>query len=227
MNLSSPLLRVGACVSMLAGCATADPTTASLVERPTLVAVGEAGPTVGDQSPHVPVAFRFADGRTVPLDREATAFVPRWRDGAALIDPERRLYEVSPDGRRRMLARGATGALTTDGEFLAYVYAPDTLADLRIHDGVAERTVARGLASIGVVRLGDPILFVGASPGGIIGVWASVDGEAQCLTNCDLRTGTPWMEHFVPPPTDASSFEITGTHVTWTDPEGARHEVAR
>jgi hypothetical protein len=171
------------------------------------------------------------DGSLRPIDREAIAFVPRWRSGAALVDPERRLYEVLPDGMRRMLVAGATGplAVSPDGHELAYVVAPDVFADLRVHDGASERTLASGLASIGDLRFsedGAQVAFVGAAPGGIVGVWIASQDGARCLTNCGLRAGADWQDHFLPPPSDADTFVIHLDTVGWTDPDGEPREIA-
>ncbi len=220
---------------LLAGCTAGEALGrggAALEERPVLVAVGPAsqGPQASDAVPAREVAFRMPDGSMRSVDRLAIAFVPRWRDGAALVDRERRLYEVRPDGQRRMLARGATGALAVsdDGSTLAYVIAPGVLGELRTSDGRTERVIARDLASIGTLRIaGDEVAFVGATPGGIAGVWVASVYEARCYTNCELRTGTEWQHLFMPPPIDASSFEVTRDVVSWMAPNGIRAEVTR
>lgn len=224
---------------MLAGCAGPEPGAQRALlgdetDAPTLVAlapVGSQPPEANDASPRFAVAFRMPDGTTRPVDREAIAFVPQWRSGAALVDPERRLYEVLPDGMRRMLVAGATGALAVspDRSELAYVVASDVLGDLRVHDGSTERTLASGLASIGNLRFsedGTLVAFVGASPGGIVGVWIAGQGGARCLTNCALRTGEDWQDRFVPPPSDADRFVLRVDTIGWTDPDGAEHEIA-
>jgi len=194
------------------GCTAAAPSHARLDEGPELVALEEMSETVMDEVPRARVGFAVPDGTPTELDRDAIAFVPRWRDGAALIDPERRLYQVWPNGERRMLVRGAI-TLATDGDRLAYVVIPDLLADLRVHDGETEHTLASGFASIGVLRVEpERVLFVGARPGGIAGVWIADRAGARCVTNCDLRTGElhegeHWLARYVPPPTDPSRLE--------------------
>ncbi len=221
--------------TVVSACAPSPPGRAAseLRDAPALVAVSEPtqGPPGSDAVPRVAVAFRMPDGATRPVDREATHFVPRWREGAALVDPERRLYEVRPDGTRRMLADGASGSLAVspDLELLVYAIARDVVGELRVHDGARERTLASGLASIGVLRIeGARVFFVGARPGGIAGVWtAALDGSgARCLTNCDLVTGTDWRARFVPPPSSPDAFELNGSTLAWRDPDGAQHEVA-
>lgn len=220
--------------ALLLGCTASEIEQArsSIAEGPRLVAIGAAseGPPGSDAIPSQRVAFRSGDGSTRPIDREAIAFVPRWRDGAALVDPGRLLYEVRPDGQRRMLASGASGALavSSDGALLAYVIAEDVLGELRVHDGAREHTIASGLASIGLLRIaGDRVAFVGGRPGGIAGVWiAPIDGAgARCVTNCDLVTGTDWQGRFVPPPISADTFELGAGTIAWIDPDGVRREA--
>lgn len=226
-------------VVLAAACTPPDDaaTRASLTEA-RLVAVGpaEPGPPGSDAVPHRPVAFRMPDGRTRPVDREAVAFVSRFASGAALVDPARRLYAVTPDGGRRMLAAGATGSLATSpgGDRLAYVVARGTTGELRIHDGQRARTLVAGLASVGVLRFdgaGERLFFVGGRPGGVVGVWTvGVDPErepaARCLSNCALRTGEPWGDRFVPPPSRPDAFTPEAGAVAWTDPDGGAHRVA-
>jgi hypothetical protein len=222
-------------LSTLLGCAAHEApgrVASAEIGAPTLVAIGEPSeaPPGSDAVPHRAVAFRMPDGSTRPVDREAVAFVSRWGTGAALVDPERRLYEVRPDGARRMLVAGASGSLAVspDGTLLVYVVARDVLGELRVHDGAQERTLAAGLASIGVLRVeGERVFFVGARSGGVVGVWtAALDGSgARCLTNCDLVTGTDFAARFVPPPSSPDAFERDGDVLAWRDPDGVRHEA--
>src|SRR5690606_31016248 len=104
-----------------------------------------------DFVPRRRVALRMPDGSSRALDREAIAFVPAWRGGAALVDPEGRLYEVGAAGTLRMLAAQATGELAVAGERLVYVIGSP--GELRVHDGREARTLASGLASIGGLRV--------------------------------------------------------------------------
>ncbi|MBX3274997.1 MAG: hypothetical protein KF729_32330 [Sandaracinaceae bacterium] len=195
------------CAWVLAGCAASSPSRAPLAEAGELVALEDVGPAVGDAPPRLRLAFRGADGALTPVALEAAAFVPRWREGGALVDPERRLYEVAPGGAPRMLAAGVT-ALASDGARLAYVVQRDLEVELRVDDGEGPRTWARGLSSAAMLRVdGARVRFVGAVPGGVAGVWwADADG-ARCVTNCALRTGEPWGDAFVPPPEDPSQLE--------------------
>lgn len=217
---------------LLAGCTPAAPSRAPLSEGPALEAIGPAveGPAGADARPRRRVAFVGPAGARTPIDREAIAFVPRWREGAALVDPRRRLYEVLPTGARRMLARGAVGplAVSQDAERLAFVTERGALAELHLHDGARDRRLLEGFASIGVLRFeGASIVFVGARPGGIAGLWVtSPDGAARCLTNCELRTGEPFLDRFVPPPVRAEAISVEGDDLRWTTPEGVIHEVS-
>lgn len=211
---------------LLMGCAAVEPASSAL-EAPRLVEVGVEPSRGPDDPPRSIVRF---EGAAQPVDRLAIAFVPRFGRGAALIDPERRLYEVLPGGERRMLAAGASSlAVSDDGALLAYSVG-DVLGELRVHDGREERTIGRGLASIGVLRVfDDQVAFVGAAPGGIAGVWlAPIDGSgARCASNCDLRVGTDWRPRFVAPPASADTFELRAQTIAWRDPDGGEHEVPR
>lgn len=183
--------------------------SSALSEPPRLVALAEAPDTVGDEAPRTRVGFVDGQGNITEHDQGAQLFVERFRDGAALVDSERRLYQVWRF-ERRMLAANVS-ALASDGEHLVYVTQnPDGLS-IRLHDGASERVLARGLASAGVLKIeAERVLFVGAANGGVAGVWqVSFNGnEAHCATNCDLRTGEPWGDAFVPPPTEPTLLEV-------------------
>jgi hypothetical protein len=205
-------------------CAAVEPTSAPL-STPRLVEV-RVDPSRGPDDP--PRSIVRFEGESI--DHEAIAFVPRFRDGAALIDPDRRVYEVMPAGERRMLAAGASViAASDDASLIAYTIG-DVLGELRTHDGTRERTIASGLASIGVLRvLEDRVAFVGAAPGGIAGVWyAPLDGSgARCVSNCDLRVGTDWRARFVGVPSAAETFELRAQTLAWRDHDGVAHEAPR
>ena len=223
-----------ALLAALSACTAPDAAAgrSALFEAPRLVAVGDPtrGPEGSDAVPRVRVAFRMPDGSLRSVDRAAIAFVPRFGDGAALVDPDRRLYEVTPDGMRRMLAADASGSLAVsdDGARLAYVIVGDVFGALRVHDGAQETTLAEGLASIGVLRFhGEHVLFVGGRPGGVAGVWIATPADgARCLTNCTLRTGMAWQDRFVPPPSEPDTFELVDDVVAWTDPSGTRRSIS-
>mgnify|MGYP000106070423 CR=1 FL=1 len=169
-----------------------------------LVALGLEAPDGPDALPTHAVAFRSPDGALRPVDRRAARFVPRWRDGAALVDPEGRLYQVWPDGQRRMLAAGVT-ALAVSDDLSRLAFAVRTDGSLRVHDGEVARTLAEGFVSIGALRFdptGARVAFVGARNGGVAGVWVAGPDGAACQTNCDLRTGERWGDRFTPPPAD-------------------------
>lgn len=223
--------RVAALV-WLVGCSAIEPSPAPLVEASgaQLVAIGspQPGPPGSDAVPAVEVAFQLADGSRRAVDRRAIAFVPRWRRGAALVDAERRLYEVLPSGERRMLVSGAGGELAISPDERLLVYAVER-GEVRTHDGESERTIASGLSSAGVIRVLDRyVAFVGARPGGVAGVWiAAIDGSgARCLTNCGLRTGEPWLDQFVAPPSSAAAFRLENGVLAWIDRDGVRREAS-
>lgn len=203
-------MRLPLIVFLIAGCASEIPsagTVGALQSPQVLVAISPAAPTRGDERPRTPVAFRDAEGNLSPVG-DASVFLPRWLDGAALIDAGR-LYQVWPDGRRRMLAANVA-AIASDGERLVFVVEDNLEAVIRLHDGSQVMQVAGGLASAGVMRLdAERVIFVGAAPGGVAGVWtAPLDGSGpRCATNCTLRTGEPWLDDFVPPPSDPAELE--------------------
>ena len=188
--------------------AEVQPHTAALNDPPRLLAMAEMPRAGLDDAPLSRVGFVDGQGTIREHDQRALLFVERFRDGAALVDPERRLYQVWPL-ERRMLATNVS-ALASDGERLVYVRDGGDGLSIRLHDGASERVLARGLASAGVLKLeAERVLFVGAANGGVAGIWqASVHGaEASCVTNCDLRAGQPWGDAFVPPPTDPELLE--------------------
>lgn len=224
---------LGAVGIAIAGCVTPAPSaSAPLVETGTLVVVSTDDQALpgSDAVPRMRVAFRSDDGSLSPVDREAIAFVPRWRQGAALIDPVGRLYEVTPDGARRMLAREAIGpmAVSDDGERLAFVTTHGFLGALHVHDGARDIVWVDGLAGAGALRFdGDGVLFVGGPPGSIAGLHRATPDALACLSNCALRTGTDWRAAFVPPPVNADAIDPRVDRIHWTDADGVPHEVAR
>jgi hypothetical protein len=175
-----------------------------------VVAVEDDAPQGGDGAPRMTLAFQLADGTERVIEGQANAYA-RFRDGVALVDRARRLVFVTADGARRVLAQqsGAPPVQGPRGE-LAYVARYGLVAELHLlsEDG-RNRIAASGLADAGTLlpQRDGSVLFVGARPGGVAGVWrASADGQpARCLTNCELRTGTDWGDRFVPLPTDAAA----------------------
>ncbi|MFK7985796.1 MAG: hypothetical protein AB8I08_07160 [Sandaracinaceae bacterium] len=196
-------------------------------EAPQLVVTERLGGDGPDAPDQLRMAFRRGDETGAPLDRLAIGWVPRWGDGAALVDPDGRLYEVSLNGTRRMLAQGAVGPLSADGVRLAYTTESGFLTDLHVHDGQAATTWARGLAAAGVLRLeGARLFFVGGPPGAVVGLWeARADGPPRCWSNCALRTGTDFGDAFVAPPGRAEDITPLEEGVRWVDAAGVTHEV--
>lgn len=219
---------------MLAGCAPASqatPAEQSQTEAPAaeLVVLERITSNGPDAPERVQLAFRRGDIIGAPLDRLAIGWVPRWADGAAIVDPEGRLYEVSPDGDRRMLANGAVGPLSADGSRLAFTTESGFLTDLHVHDGQASRVWASGLAAAGVLHLeGERLFFVGGPPGAVVGLWeARADGPPRCWSNCELRTGADFRDAFVPPPGRPEDITAIASGVRWVDLHGLSHEVTR
>lgn len=224
-------LRLGLLL-LLTGCAPASQTTGAELaqaEGAHLVVTARFAANGPDAPERLQVAFRRGDDVGPPLDRQAIGWVPQWADGAAIVDPEGRLYEVSPGGDRRMLERGVVGPLSADGGRLAYTTESGFLTDLKVHDGQAAEVWARGLAAAGVLRLsGERLFFVGGPPGAVVGLWeARADGPPRCWSNCGLRTGTDFRDAFVAPPGRAEDITPLGDGVRWVDPSGATHEVTR
>jgi hypothetical protein len=197
-----------------------------------VVAVNDDTPAGGDGPPRLTLAFRFADGSRRPIAGEATAYVP-FRRGVALVDLQRQLVLVTADGARSVLAReaGAPPARGPSGE-LAYVARHDLAVEVHVleEDG-RDRIVARGLGSAGVLApQRDGRLFFVATPsgGGVAGLWLA-GGEhedARCLTNCELATGAPLSERFMPLPRDAQSIHASASVVEWDAADGTRRSVA-
>lgn len=191
-------------------------------------------PTGGDGPALSTLAFRFADGRRVPIDGEAQAYVP-FRRGVALVDVRGQLVLVTPEGARSVLARasGAVPALGPRGE-LAYVARYDDQS-IEVHtlgiDG-RDRVVARGLGSAGLLapQSDGRVVFV-ATParGGVAGVWIAAEGggEARCLTNCGLQTGSAALDsRFIPLPGDAASIALAAERVSWHASDGTIRSVS-
>jgi len=179
-----------------------------------------------DTRPHFTLALRDKNGARIPIEGRALAHVT-FVGGIALVDAERRLIVVSSGGARRVLAEqaGAPPARGASGE-LVYVAQRDVGAELHVLDaGGVDRTLASGLASAGLLapQPDGTILFVGARSGGVAGLWSASAGDTRCLTNCDLRTGQPWGERFVPHPGDIAAIRVTGERVERDAFDGKRY----
>ena len=218
-------LALGACAS-----ATPAPQAAELRQRapsPEVEVVSQRDdtPEAGDGAPLLTLAFRLADGTRVPIEGEAVAFTP-FRDGAAITTPERSLWLVSPDGARRRLAvqSAAPPALEADGALLYAALYGETAELHRLTLEGRDTVIARDLRGVGLLapQPDGSVLFVGASAGGVAGLWV-VDGDqaARCVTNCGLRTGQDWGESFIPAPPSADAIQREGDQVRWPGPDGA------
>jgi hypothetical protein len=194
-----------------------------------VLSVKDDTPRGGDGAPRSSLAFRFADGTRTPITEEAIAYVP-FRDGVALVDVQRRLLLISAQGDRRVLARasGAPPALGPRGE-LVYVARHDLVAEVHVLEATGrDRIVASGLASAGVLapQPDGRLCFVGNRSGGVAGVYVVENDRARCLTNCELKTGEPWGDGYVPLPEDASSLVIRDDVLHWNATGGGRRSVA-
>jgi hypothetical protein len=181
-----------------------------------------------DAPPRFALTVRAGDGSRLAQEQRALAHASS-AAGVAVIDARRRLVLIAADGTRRVLAEeaGAPPARGARGE-LFYVRVQDFSADVRVlePDG-AERVIASGLASAGLLapQTDGSVLFVGARNGGVAGLWRSSGGAAQCLTNCDLSTGQPWGDRYVPPPGDVEGLRVAGERVEWQGFDGKSHAI--
>lgn len=196
-----------------AGCAATEmPGPAQPVtEIPAVVATPLAvdAPPQSDAVPMWSLAFEYSNGSRIPIAERASAYTP-FRDGVALIDSQRRLLLISPDGSRRTLSSttATTPVLGPSGE-LYYVSRYGALAELhRLSIAGHDEVIARELSSIALLapQPDGSVLLAGASNGGFAGIWRVAVGAraASCATNCELRTGQPWQGRFVPPPGTAA-----------------------
>jgi hypothetical protein len=179
----------------------------SAAETPELVATPLAieAPPQSDAPPQWALAFEYQDGKRVARQERAIAFSP-FRDGVALVDTDRRLLLISPDGSRRTLSStsATTPVLGPSGE-LYYAARYGTVAELhRLTAAGHDEVIARELSSIALLapQADESVLMVGARNGGVAGIWRVAPGAhaAECATNCELKTGEPWGDRFVPPP---------------------------
>jgi hypothetical protein len=107
-----------------------------------------------------------------------------------------------------------------------YVAQKDAGAEVHVLDADgADRVLTTGLASAGLLapQPDGTIFFVGARNGGVAGLWSISAGKTRCLTNCDLRTGQPWGDRFVPPPGDTAAISVAGQRVEWDAYDGRRY----
>jgi len=200
------------------GCAAAEKPAAApaqpVTEAPAVVATPLAidAPPQSDAVPMWSLAFEYSNGSRIPIAERASAYTP-FRDGVALIDSQRRLLLISPDGSRRTLSSttATTPVLGPSGE-LYYVARYGAVAELhRLSVAGHDEVIARELSSIALLApQGDgSVLLAGAANGGFAGIWRVAAGAnaASCVSNCELRTGQPWQGRFVPPPGTAAELE--------------------
>lgn len=152
-----------------------------------------------------------------------------------------RLLYVTPDFTLRALGSDAPLAeqvyaapvLSPDAQGLAYVAlegsGSHTRAALYLTDGAAPRLLDRTLFNLGRLRFspdGRYLLGVGVVNGGVAGLHSvGLDGRYRCLTNCELRTGTPWRHRHVPLPDDLSAVRFKDDELSYPDPDGRERRV--
>lgn len=200
---------------ILGGCVAADPGGPSSASSAPLVDLASLElqrtplqARLAEGSDEAPLSeVRWAPGGAVFPEPALTAAA--WKDAAAVVDARGRLHRFGRDGRTTFLADDVAGmVVSADGELLAYTrgdwYGPRDVH--LVHEGRDERLAAqvRGASVIAVDARAGAMFLIASSPGGVAGLHV-IDLEAtprapRCLTNCALRTGTPWGDAFVPPP---------------------------
>lgn len=185
-------------------------------------------PAGSDAVPRQKLAFRFLDGSSALVPEAALAHAA-YRNGAALIDAERRLLFVSADGQKRVLAE-ESGAPPVRGPLGELVYVSKHELEARVHvmdpDG-RDRVVLSGLANAGLLapQPDGRIFFVGAVPGGVAGLWVIESDRGRCLSNCALRAGKSWGDGFVPLPAGRASIRASASRVEWDAADGSKREL--
>lgn len=231
MRVFESILR-SACAALTClalGCGRTAPQARPAAGVPELVATPIAieAPPQSDAVPLWSLAFVYEDGTRVPVDERAIGYTA-FRDGAALINRERELLLISPDGARRTLAtRSATTPVRGAAGELYYVALYGAVAELhRLSEAGDDRVIARELSNVALIapQADTSVLLVGARNGGVAGMWRVAQGStrARCLTNCELTTGEGWQEgkdRFVPPPGTVVELEAAYRTLLTTDSE--------
>lgn len=209
--------------------ASRPPTPALARARSLVVTHTLPGPPPGGDGPlRFGVAWRTqspAPQGILPRPAIATA---DWQGGAAVIDEARTLWSVHPARDPARLGEEVTEiAVSDDGRALGYSVFAALEAQVRVRRGERERVVARDLAAAGTLRFtpdGRALAFVGSRSGGVSGLWVvPTDGPEvapTCLSNCALRTGTPWNGAFVPPPLRAEDLSFVGDALRYVTTDG-------
>lgn len=215
---------------LLLGCSASSTPAAHAALLPSatveIVRVVSAPPAGGDGPAIVELAITRGDARrTLPRAIGGVAF----GDAALVLLPDRSLARLTaePDGVAAIdTSVDFVPVVSPDGAAFAYARSDDGLAHaLIVQSARGTRILAAGLASIGALRFVDAerLVFVGARSGGVAGLWiarTTSEARASCLTNCALRTGQPWGDAFVPPPTDLDSLRLEGETLRFVDANG-------
>jgi hypothetical protein len=192
------------------------------------------GPEGGDAREPFELGLRGADGVVRPLEVGGPVLEAAvWEGTVVVLDPRGRLLRTRSDGFREPLGEDVVGALAVsrDGRALAYARVPGDEGELHVRRGAQDTTVARGFASLGVVRLsddGERVCFVGTRNGGVTGVHVAStrdDREVRCVSNCTLRAGEPWRDPFVELPDGPTALACATDRVSWTSRDGQRTSV--
>lgn len=170
------------------------------------------------------------------VTREGSAAV-RFAGGAAYVDAEHRLHAIDAAGRERLLGEEVLAAPVADasGSRLAWAEAHDLGApELRTLGAwhASAVTIARAPGAMAPLAFLDDgtLALVGSVNGGVAGLWlaeARGGGSLECLTNCELRAGTPWGDAYVPPPEGGASIHADGDRVTFVAADGSQRTVSR
>jgi hypothetical protein len=181
-------------------------------------------PSGPDEVPRVRLARREPDGSLSPLEGEYID-AHEFRAGMAAVSTQRELHLVHRDGSRSVVAREVDG-LPTPASDGSLVYAARYGKVVEIYRLTAKGSVLRlasfrGSATRLAPQPGGAVVFVGAQPGGVSGVWIADSTGARCLTNCELRVGQPWGDRYRALPGDTATVRISGTLVEWQTAAGA------
>jgi hypothetical protein len=202
------------------------PTEIQLRHDLTLEVAREAAepPSGSDAPPISTLRLKQADGKSKLLDKQAVSYAT-FGERVAYVDLARRLFVQGPDGARLAIAESVSArpAWSASGDLL-YVVQGKHGAEIRARStSGSERVLVDTVANAGVLapQVDGSLFFVGAKSGGVAGLWRVTRSQAvQCLTNCELRTGTPWGEAFLLAPGEASQIQVSDGKVTWKAPSG-------
>lgn len=234
--------RVSLLLAMLAlggvgpGCGQAESSPAALTpphrdQLPSIVAssTSRRAPEGSDMKPEVVLARRAADGSRAPIVGRFLAAV-RFRDGQAAVTLEHELWLIRGNGSRSLLARRLDGlpARAGDGSLVYAARHGEVVELVWLTPAGDQRRLAafRGSATRLAPQPDRTLLFVGAGWGGVSGVWVAGPSGARCLTNCELRVGSPWGDRYRALPGNERTLRTLGDRVEWQTLAGRRESVS-